>query len=90
MTAGQCQIIKVCSRSGFEYFHVQPRKPFRCPPRRWRGLKVKIFTPKYCVVAFADCEVLVFPTGRMLIENLPVGSEDRVKAIVKKIRSGWR
>ena len=70
---------------GKEYFHIFPVHPFNQMPEHWRGLTVKVKHTKFVVFSFYDCEVTVFLSGRMLIENVPAGCEQRARAIVEEI-----
>ncbi len=45
---------------------------------------------KFVVIAFDDCDVTVFVSGRMLIENIPAGCEQRAHAKVKQIIKLWQ
>jgi len=86
----QYRLIKVCSCIGKEYFHIFPAHPFNQMPEHWRGLAVKVKHTKFVVIAFDDCDVTVFVSGRMLIENIPEGSEQRARAIVEEIIKRWQ
>ena len=83
------QLIKVCSRTGMEYYHVVPEHAIGYFPGDFKDLKIKISNPKFCVISFPDCDVTVFPSGRMLIENLSIGSDERARTIVKEIVARW-
>jgi hypothetical protein len=78
------ELIKVCSRKGRSYYHVYPQESIGFLPADFKTLNVKLSQQKFSVISFADCDVTVFASGRMLIENLE-GVEDRAHAIVKQI-----
>lgn len=86
----QYRLIKVSSLAGKEYFHIFPAHPFNQMPEHWQGLTIKDQHTKFVVIAFCDCEVTVFPSGRMLIENIPAGCEQRARAIVEEIIKLWQ
>lgn len=81
---------KVCTRNGVEFYHILPKHSLDYLPRSFKDLKVKIQNAKFCILSFNDCDVTVFPSGRMLIENLPIGSEERARMIVKEIMAYWQ
>lgn len=86
----QYRLIKICSLAGKEYFHIFPTQPFDKMPGDWQGLIIKAQHTKFVVISFDDCDVTVFVSGRMLIENIPAGCEQRAHAIVKKIIKLWQ
>lgn len=86
----QYRLIKICSLAGKEYIHIFPAQPFDKMPEDWQGLIIKEQHTKFVVIAFDDCDVTVFVSGRMLIENIPTGCEQRAHAIVKKIIRLWQ
>ncbi len=83
-------LVKVCSRAGIEYYHIYPEKSIGFLPKDYSDLDVHISHPKFSVISFPDCDVTIFASGRMLIENLPEDSEERARAIVRKIMKIWR
>lgn len=83
-------LTRICTRSGVEFYHVFPKHPLGYLPREFKGLNIKIQNTKFCVISFPDCDVTVFPSGRMLIENLSLGSEERARTIVKEIVARWQ
>lgn len=85
----QYSLIKVCHRAGREYYHVYPEKSIGYLPESFKDLKIIISRPKFCVISFDDCDITIFDSGRMLIEDLPEDSEKRAREIVKAIISQW-
>jgi|GEM_PF-2012538 len=85
----QYKLTMLCRRGGREFYHVYPDKSIGVLPHNHKDLKVLISHPKYSVISFPDCNVTVFASGRMLIENLPEDSEKRAHAIVREIISVW-
>ncbi len=81
----QYKLTMLCRRGGREFYHVCPNKSIGVRLHNHKDLKVLISHPKYSVISFPDCNVTVFSSGRMLIENLPEDSEDRAHAIVREI-----
>jgi hypothetical protein len=81
------RLIKVCGRAGKEYYHLFPEVSFSFPLENLNELNVKISRPKFCVIAFQDCEVTVFSSGRMLIEEIAENSEKRAREIIDIILS---
>jgi N12 class adenine-specific DNA methylase len=83
------RLIKVCGRAGKEYYHLFPEVSLVFPLSNLNELDVKISRPNFSVIAFSDCDVTVFSSGRMLIEEIPENSEARAREIVDKILSAW-
>ncbi len=84
------RLTKICVRTGKEYYHLIPDVAFDIPLKKLSGLDVIITHPKFCVISFPDCDVTVFSSGRMLIEEIPENSETRAREIVNTILSAWR
>jgi hypothetical protein len=83
-------LVRVCSRDGIEFFHVLPEHPINYLPDSFKDLEVTTSHRMFRIISFPDCKVTVFPSGRMLIENLPSGSEQRARAIVDEIIAHWQ
>jgi len=83
------RLVKVCGRAGKEYYHLFPEVSLVFPLSNLSELDVKISRPKFCVISFCDCNVTVFSSGRMLIEEIPENSETRVREIVDMILAAW-
>lgn len=81
----QYKLTMLCRRGGREFYHVCPSQSIDVRLHNHTNLKVLISHPEYSVISFPDCNVTVFSSGRMLIENLPEDSEDRARAIVSEI-----
>ncbi len=83
------RLTKICVRAGKEYYHLFPEVSLVFPLKNLNELDVKISRPKFCVIAFPDCDVTVFSSGRMLIEEIPENSEKRAREVVDIILSAW-
>jgi len=80
-------LIKICFRAGRGYYHIYPETQFNLNLEQFQNFKLTTKHPKYAVINFPDCNVTVFSSGRMLIEDLPQDSEKRAKEIVDQIIS---
>ena len=89
MSDFQYELIKICSRSGKEYYHVYPQEPIGFSSPDFGNMNVINSHAKFSVISFPDCHVTVFASGRMLIENLPADSEKRARKIIKEIITHW-
>jgi hypothetical protein len=82
-------LTRVCRRGGKEYYLVYPDSKIGTLPKNFEGLRVLVSHPKFSVVSFPDCNVTLFASGRMLIEDLVEDSEARAHAVVRQILSIW-
>lgn len=89
MSTFEYSLIKVCHRAGREYYHIYPERPIGKFPKNFEKFNVKIRHPEFYVLAFPDCNVTVFKSGRMLVEDLPENSEARVRQVIEEITTHW-
>ncbi len=85
MNKSNFEIFRVCSRGGHEYYHIIPKKELNDFPENVQKLSIAEKKDKYLVLKMPDCKVTLFKGGRMLIEDLPEGSDTRAQAIVEEI-----
>lgn len=89
MPAFNYSLIKVCHRAGREYYHIYPEKPIGYFPDDFAEFNIKVSHSEFYVLSFPDCNVTIFKSGRMLVEDLPENSEGRARQVIEEIISHW-
>lgn len=89
MSSFRYSLIKVCHRAGREYYHIYPEKSIGYFPKDFKKFTIKITHPEFFVLSFTDCNVTLFKSGRMLVEDLPENSEKRAREIIDEIIAHW-
>ncbi len=82
-------LTRVCRRGGKEYYLVNPGSTIGALPKNFGSLHVLVSHPKFSVVSFPDCNVTLFASGRMLIEDLAEDSEARAHTVVQQLLDIW-